>query len=44
MAHEISSKRGKIWIFAQILLFAMVGSQVELAAEKGWACTACLPG
>lgn len=34
MAHELSSKLGKIWIFAQILLFAMVGSQVDLAAAQ----------
>ncbi|MCK9600137.1 MAG: cation:proton antiporter [Sphaerochaeta sp.] len=34
MAHELSAKLGKIWIFAQILLFAMVGSQVDLAAAK----------
>lgn len=32
MAHELSAKLGKIWVFAQILLFAMVGSQVDLAA------------
>ena len=29
-AHEISSKLGKIWIFAQLLLFTLVGSQVNL--------------
>jgi len=34
MAHELSSKIGKIWVFAQIVLFAMVGSQVNLAAAK----------
>ncbi len=32
MAHEISSKLAKIWIFAQMLLFALVGSQVEVGA------------
>ncbi|MDD3275545.1 MAG: cation:proton antiporter [Kiritimatiellales bacterium] len=30
MAHEISSKLGKIWIFASILLFTLVGAQVNL--------------
>lgn len=30
MAHEISAKLGKVWVFAQILLFAMVGSQVNI--------------
>ena len=29
-AHEISSKLGKIWIFAQLLLFALVGTQVNI--------------
>ena len=32
VAHEIASKLGKIWIFAQILLFALVGSQVQIGA------------
>ncbi len=32
MAHELSAKLGKIWVFAQILLFTMVGSQVDLTA------------
>lgn len=30
MAHEISAKLGKIWIFAEIVLFTMVGAQVDL--------------
>jgi len=30
MAHEISSKLGKIWVFASILLFTLVGAQVNL--------------
>ncbi len=30
MAHEISAKLGKIWIFAEIVLFTMVGTQVNL--------------
>lgn len=30
MAHEISSKLGKVWIFAQLLLFALVGAQVKI--------------
>lgn len=29
-AHEISAKLGKIWIFAQILLFVIVGTKVNL--------------
>ena len=32
MAHEKSSKLAKIWIFAQILLFTLVGSQVQIDA------------
>jgi NhaP-type Na+/H+ or K+/H+ antiporter len=36
-AHEISSKLGKIWVFAQLLLFTIVGSQVNVpvAAAAG---------
>ena len=30
MAHEISAKLGKIWIFAEIVLFTMVGAKVNL--------------
>lgn len=30
MAHEISAKLGKIWIFAEILLFTLVGAQVNI--------------
>jgi NhaP-type Na+/H+ or K+/H+ antiporter len=30
MAHELSSKFGKIWVFASILLFTLVGAQVEV--------------
>ncbi len=30
MAHEISAKLGKIWVFAEILLFTMVGAQVNV--------------
>ncbi len=29
-AHEISVRLGKIWIFAEIILFSMVGAQVNL--------------
>jgi len=29
-AHEISAKLGKIWVFAEIVLFAMVGAQVNV--------------
>jgi len=31
MAHEISSKLGKIWILASILLFTLVGAQVDIS-------------
>jgi NhaP-type Na+/H+ or K+/H+ antiporter len=31
MAHEISAKLGKIWVFAAIILFSMVGAQVNVA-------------
>ncbi len=31
MAHEISAKLGKIWVFAEIILFTMVGAQVNLS-------------
>ncbi|MDP7547957.1 MAG: cation:proton antiporter, partial [Alphaproteobacteria bacterium] len=39
MAHEISAKLGKIWVFAEIVLFTMVGAQVniEVALEAGLA-------
>jgi NhaP-type Na+/H+ or K+/H+ antiporter len=30
MAHEISSKLGKIWVFASIMLFTLVGAQVDI--------------
>jgi len=30
MAHEISAKLGKIWVFAEIMLFVMVGVQVNV--------------
>ncbi|MDA3832526.1 MAG: cation:proton antiporter [Spirochaetales bacterium] len=37
MAHEISSKLGKIWIFAQVLLFTLIGTEVNIpiAVEAG---------
>jgi len=31
MAHGISAKLGKIWVFAEILLFVMVGAQVNVS-------------
>jgi NhaP-type Na+/H+ or K+/H+ antiporter len=31
MAHEISSKLGKIWVFASIMLFSLVGAQVDIS-------------
>ncbi len=30
MAHGISSKLGKLWVFAEIILFTLVGAQVNL--------------
>jgi len=37
MAHELSAKLGKIWVFAEIILFSMVGAQVNFraAADAG---------
>lgn len=37
MAHELSAKLGKIWVFAEIVLFSMVGAQVKFqaAADAG---------
>jgi NhaP-type Na+/H+ or K+/H+ antiporter len=34
MAHELSSKLGKIWVFASILLFTLVGAQVNMPVAK----------
>ncbi|MEE9369251.1 MAG: cation:proton antiporter [Pontiella sp.] len=31
MAHEISSKLGKLWVFASIMLFVLVGAQVDIS-------------
>ncbi len=31
MAHEISAKLAKLWVFAEIVLFSMVGAQVDLS-------------
>lgn len=31
MAHEISAKLGKIWVFAEIVLFTMVGAEVNIS-------------
>ncbi|HEY5620988.1 MAG TPA: cation:proton antiporter [Pontiella sp.] len=30
-AHEISAKLGKLWVFASIMLFTLVGAQVDIA-------------
>lgn len=30
IAHEISAKLGKVWVFAQLLLFTIVGTQVNV--------------
>jgi NhaP-type Na+/H+ or K+/H+ antiporter len=35
MAHEISAKLGKVWVFAEIALFTLVGAEVDL--EVAWA-------
>jgi NhaP-type Na+/H+ or K+/H+ antiporter len=39
VAHEISAKLGKLWVFASIMLFTLVGAQVDisLAWETGLA-------
>ncbi|MHC4553311.1 MAG: cation:proton antiporter domain-containing protein, partial [Planctomycetota bacterium] len=34
MAHEISAKLAKVWVFAEIILFSMVGAQVNI--EVAW--------
>lgn len=34
MAHELSAKLGKIWVFASILLFTLVGAQVNLPVAR----------
>jgi len=36
-AHELSAKLGKIWVFAEIMLFTLVGAQVDvkLAVKAG---------
>ncbi len=31
MAHKISAKLGKIWVFAEIILFVLVGAQVNIS-------------
>ncbi|AKL93994.1 sodium/hydrogen exchanger [Clostridium aceticum] len=38
LAKELSDKFNKIWVFAEIILFVLVGAQVNiyLAAETGW--------
>ena len=35
-AHELSSKFGKLWVFAEIVLFTMVGAQVDV--NVAWKC------
>ncbi|NLX25019.1 MAG: sodium:proton antiporter [Lentisphaerae bacterium] len=39
MAHEISSKLSKVWVFASIMLFTLVGAKVDvsLALKTGFA-------
>ncbi|MCC5910623.1 MAG: cation:proton antiporter [Clostridiaceae bacterium] len=38
LAKELSSKFNKLWVFAEIILFVLVGAQVNiyLAVETGW--------
>ncbi len=44
MAHEIAAKLAKTWVFAEIILFAMVGAQVDIgvAWHAGLAGTALI--
>jgi NhaP-type Na+/H+ or K+/H+ antiporter len=35
MAHEISSKLGKLWVFASIMLFTLIGAQVDIRLAWG---------
>jgi NhaP-type Na+/H+ or K+/H+ antiporter len=44
MAHEIAAKLAKTWVFAEIILFAMVGAQVDIgvAWHAGLAGTAVI--
>lgn len=44
MAHEMSAKLAKLWIFAEIVLFSMVGAQVDvrLAWQAGLAAAAVI--
>ena len=46
MAHEISAKLGKVWVFAEIVLFTMVGAEVNLsvALQAGLAGAALVVG
>ncbi|MFU8780644.1 MAG: cation:proton antiporter [Kiritimatiellia bacterium] len=46
MAHELSAKLAKIWIFAEIILFSLVGAQVDIgvAWQAGLAGLAILAG
>ena len=46
MAHEISAKLGKIWVFAEIVLFTMVGAEVNVhvALAAGLAGAAVITG
>ena len=44
MAHEISAKLAKVWVFAEIILFSMVGAQVNIkvAWDAGLAAAAVI--
>ena len=35
IAHELSDKLGKIWVFAEIMLFVLIGFAVDLGALEG---------
>lgn len=42
MAHEISAKLAKLWVFAEIVLFSLVGAQVDL--QVAWHAGLCGAG
>lgn len=42
MAKEISAKLSKLWVFAEIVLFTLVGTQVDLGVAWGAGLAACI--
>lgn len=45
MAHELSSRLAKLWVFAEVILFALVGAEVNVhVAMKAGAAAAALIG